>query len=58
MEPGADVVRRVIGLALLVWVGRWAAREAASWLVRRRGSGVEPSGLPAVDTGELDANRD
>jgi len=29
-------LRKLLGLALLVWLGRWAAREVASVIVGRR----------------------
>ena len=30
------MLRRLIRLAIIVWVGRWLAGEIAAWLVGRR----------------------
>jgi len=35
-------VRLAIGLAAAAWIGRWAALELASFLVRRRPPGPSP----------------
>jgi hypothetical protein len=47
MARRADVVRRLLGLAALAWVGRWAALELAAyagrhWLPRGRPSKESP----------------
>jgi hypothetical protein len=36
------VVKRLVRLAALVWIARWAALEAASWVGARRPSGPPP----------------
>jgi len=36
------VVRRIVRLAVLLWVARWAVLEAASWAARRRPQGGPP----------------
>lgn len=36
------MVRRVLKLAALAWVLRWAALEAGSWAARRRPRGAPP----------------
>ena len=39
------MVRRLLRLALAVWLGRWVALEVGSWLGRRR-----PQGPALVDS--------
>jgi hypothetical protein len=41
-------VRRLLYVAAAVWIGRWLALEAASWLGRRRPPGPAPVDSPRV----------
>ena len=38
-------MRRLLGLAVLAWIARWAVLEAASWAGRRG-----PPGPPPIDS--------
>jgi len=42
MGRGSDLVKRLIRVAVLLWVARWAVLEAASWAARRRPRGAPP----------------
>ena len=42
------MVKRLLLLALVVWIGRWAALELASWMGRRRPPGLPPIASPRV----------
>lgn len=41
-------MRRLLGLAVALWLGRWLALELASWLGRRRPQGPPPVDAPRV----------
>jgi len=42
------MVRRLLRVAAVAWIGRWAALELASWLGRRR-----PQGPPPVESARV-----
>ncbi len=42
------MVRRLLRLGLLAWLGRWLALELGSWLGRRRPRGPAPADSPRV----------
>lgn len=42
MAGGADLVRRLLRLAVAAWLLRWAVLELASFLGRRRPQGPAP----------------
>ena len=47
------MVRRLLALAALAWVGRWAVLELASWLARRPGRPPPPPSDPARPPGYM-----